>query len=66
MKNNIYIRQIYEEGLGTTFYQKPKNFINNKIKNNLLKSICLFGLEVIYTVLIILVIVIVFNLNFPL
>lgn len=66
MKNNVYIKQIYEEGLGTTLYQKPKKFINEKMKNYLLQKIFLFLLELIYPILIILIAIGFFILDFPL
>lgn len=66
MKNNIYIKQIYEEGLGTSFYQKPKNFINDHIKNNTLKKGIFIILEIVYIVFIIGLLILLFNLNFPL
>ena len=65
MENNIYIKQIYNEGLGISFYQKPKNFINKHIHNNLIRKSCLLGLEVLYIIFLVAIIIIVFNLNFP-
>ena len=65
MKNNVYIKQIYEEGLGIIFYQKPKEYINEYIKNNLLKKIMITTLEIIYILFIIITIVFLFKFNYP-
>lgn len=65
MKNNVYIKQIYEEGLGISFYQKPKKYIEQHIKNNLLKKIMITTLEIIYILFIIIIIVFLFNFNYP-
>ena len=64
--NNNYIKQIFNEGLATTFYQKPKNFINKYIKTAYLKKILSFLLIIIYLIFILGIVIIVFILNFPL
>lgn len=46
-----YIKQFYNEGLATIFYNKPINYIDRKIKNkNIVKLISLI-IKIIYTVL---------------
>ena len=39
--NNVYIKQIFEEGLATTFYQKPLKYIEKNLEIPGLKKICL-------------------------
>jgi len=66
MKNNVYIKQIFEEGLATTFYQKPKLYIEKNIDNNILKHICFTCLNILYIIFIIIISILIFNFNFPL
>lgn len=66
MKNNIYIKQIFEEGLATTFYQKPKEYINKNFDENIFKKITLFCLNTLYIFFLIIIIYLVFIFNFPL
>lgn len=47
-----YIYQFYNEGLATTFYLKPLNFINKKFKNKKLVKILKMFIQIIYTVLV--------------
>ena len=47
-----YIKQIYNEGFATTFYQKPVSFINKKIKNKTLRRIINALIAIFYTILI--------------
>ena len=47
-----YIKQIYNEGFATTFYQKPVAFINEKIKNKTLRKIINSLIAIFYTILI--------------
>ncbi len=63
--NNTYIKQIFEEGLATTFYQKPKKIIENKIKNKQLTKLLITILSIIYVLFLMIIIIVVFNLNFP-
>lgn len=65
MRNNVYTKQLYHEGLGITFYQKPKNFINNHIQNKLFQRVFLLILELIYILFLLVAVIVVFNLNFP-
>ena len=43
-----YIYQFYNEGFATTFYIKPTNFINKKLKNKRLKKIILVIYKILY------------------
>lgn len=61
-----YIDQFYNEGLATTFYLKPVNFIKKKIKNKKLLTIVLFLIKVLYTVLVLIFAWFVFLEKFPL
>ena len=65
MRNNVYIKQIYNEGLGISFYQNPKTFINKHLKNKILKKTMLILLEIIYIIFLFAITIIVFTLNFP-
>lgn len=66
VKNNIYINQIFTEGLATTFYQKPKIFLKSKIKNTLLLKVLNFLILISYIIILLLVICIIFTFTFPL
>ena len=66
MKNNVYLKQLFEEGLGTTFYQKPKRIINNNLENPFIKKLLLSILQIIYILFLIICIIIIFKFNFPL
>lgn len=46
-----YIKQFYSEGLATTFYLKPLNFLKKKIKNEKIVNIIAIIIKVIYTLL---------------
>ena len=65
MENNVYIKQIFNEGLGTIFYQKPLNIINKHFKNRIIKKCLLFTIGLIYIIFLIIISIIVFTLNFP-
>lgn len=43
--------QFYNEGFATTFYLKPINFINKRIKNKKVVSILSFIIKVLYTII---------------
>ena len=49
-----YIKQIYNEGLATTFYQKPLNFLKKRVKSKKILQILSTILKIIYTLIIIL------------
>ena len=61
-----YIDQFYNEGLATTFYLKPVNFINNKIKNKKLSRILGILIKIIYTILVLIFAVYMFLNKYPL
>ena len=44
-----YIKQFYNEGLATTFYLKPINFLDKKIHNNGIKKVLKILIKIIYT-----------------
>jgi len=50
---NIYIDQIYNEGLGKTVYTPIKKFIDNKIKKVKTNQILTLSLKIIYALLVI-------------
>ena len=45
-----FIRQFYNEGLATTFYLKPVNYIDEKIKNKKIVKLLGIFIKVIYTI----------------
>ena len=45
-----FIRQFYNEGLATTFYLKPVNYIDGKIKNKKIVRLLSIFIKVIYTI----------------
>lgn len=47
-----YLKQIYSEGLATTFYIKPVNYFNKKIKNKKIANLLAKLLKLLYTILI--------------
>ena len=49
-----YIKQIYTEGLATTFYLKPLNYLKRKIRNKKVFYIISMIIKIIYTLLILL------------
>ena len=49
-----YIKQIYSEGLATTFYLKPLNYLKKKIKNEKVFDVLSRIIKIIYTLLILL------------
>lgn len=63
MKNYIY--QFYNEGLATTFYLKPINFIKKRIKNKKLMKVISMLIMVFYTILVLGFAMIVFLDKYP-
>lgn len=61
-----YIEQFYNEGLATTFYLKPINWINMKIKNKLVLKIISILIKILYTFGVIIFALFVFYLKWPL
>ncbi len=49
-----YKEQFYSEGLATTFYLKPLNFIKKKIKNRKVQKFIICLLKLLYTITMIL------------
>lgn len=47
-----YINQFYNEGLATTFYLKPINYINKVIKNKTICKIFSIFIKILYTVIV--------------
>ena len=66
MKNNPYISQIFNEGLGPIFFQKPYGFINKHIKNKIINKIFKIILITIYLLFILTITIAIFILNYPL
>ena len=46
------IRQFYNEGLATTFYLKPLNFVSKHIKNEVLLKILKIMICFVYTIIV--------------
>lgn len=64
MKN--YIDQFYNEGLATTFYLKPINYINKVIKNKTLCKIISVLIKILYTIFVLYLAWIIFWDKYPL
>ena len=47
-----FIRQFYNEGLATTFYLKPVNYIDKLIKNKKIVKLLSIIIKIIYTLLV--------------
>ena len=54
-----YIYQFYNEGFATTFYIKPINFLNKKLKNKKIKNFSIYAYKALYTIVMIMVAIIV-------
>lgn len=54
-----YIYQFYNEGFATTFYIKPINFLNKKLKNKKIKNFSIYAYKTLYTIVMIMVAIIV-------
>lgn len=61
-----YIRQFYNEGLATTFYLKPVNYLNKKIKHKDIKKFLCLIIKICYTILVLIFAVLVFYNSWPL
>lgn len=61
-----YINQFYNEGFATTFYLKPKAYLEKNIKNKLLLLILNFLLKTLYTLFVLLFAWYVFWKKYPL
>ena len=49
-----YIEQFYSEGLATTFYTRPINFIRRNIKNDVLVRLIGIVIKILYTIFVLL------------
>ena len=63
MKSLIY--QFYNEGFGSLFVKKPLTYLKKHIKNKTIYNILSFILKLVYTLLIIILVIIIFNKKFP-
>ena len=61
-----YLNQFYNEGLGTTFYLKPVNYIKRKIKNPKNQKYIELIIKIIYTILVLLFAIYIFIKKWPL
>lgn len=61
-----YIRQFYNEGLATTFYLKPVNYLNKKIRNKNIKNFLCLIIKICYTILVLIFAVLIFYNSWPL
>ena len=50
MKIKDYVKQFYNEGFATTFYQKPTKYINKKVKNKNAAKFVNGFIKVLYTI----------------
>lgn len=61
-----YINQFYNEGFATSFYLKPLNYLNKKIKNKKLFKFISVVIGIFYTILVLIFAGIMFYRKFPL
>ena len=61
-----YIYQFYNEGLATTFYLRPINFVNRIIKNKIIVKVLSFLIRIVYTVLVLMFAWYMFSDKYPL
>lgn len=47
-----YLKQFYTDGFATTFYTKPINFLNKKIKNKKVVKFLSFLIKILYTIIV--------------
>ena len=47
-----YIKQIYNEGLATTFYIKPVNYLKKVIKNKKILDVMIVIFKIIYSLIV--------------
>lgn len=64
--HNIYLREIFTEGLGNLFYMKYYSFLKKKVKNSLLQKILIIIHTIIYLLFISLIAFLLFKISFPL
>lgn len=61
-----YLEQFYNEGLATTFYLRPVNFIKKKIKNKRMLKFLSIIIKILYTVFVLLLAWVMFMDKYPL
>lgn len=61
-----YIYQFYHEGLATTFYLKPINYLRKNIHNNSIFRIFSMIVKILYTILVLVFAILMFIYKFPL
>ena len=49
-----YLKQFYNEGFATIFYQKPINYLKKKIKNKKIVKFLSILIKLFYTILVLL------------
>lgn len=64
--SNVYIDQIYNEGLGYNFFKKPYNYLNKKITNKKVLKLLEILLIIIYTLFVICCGILLFVFTYPL
>jgi len=47
-----YLRQFYNEGFATIFYQKPVNYLKKKIKSEKIVKLLSVLIKLLYTILV--------------
>lgn len=61
-----YLNQIYNEGFATTFYLKPLNYLNRKVKNPKKRKLLGLLIKILYTILVLLFAIYMFIYKWPL
>ena len=61
-----YLNQFYNEGLATTFYLKPLNYLNKKVRSSKKRKFLELLIKVLYTILVLLFAVYMFIYKWPL
>lgn len=61
-----YLNQFYNEGLATTFYLKPLNYLNKKVKSSKKRKILGLLIKILYTILILIFAIYMFIYKWPL
>lgn len=61
-----YLNQFYNEGLATTFYLKPINYLNEKVRSPKKRKFLELLIKVLYTILVLLFAIYMFIYKWPL
>lgn len=61
-----YLNQFYNEGLATTFYLRPINYLNKKVKSHKKRKFLELLIKVLYTILVLLFAIYMFIYKWPL